>query len=84
MKPALSQAAGSYLHAEQCAPLTPYGVQQNGTRYQDLPEAFFVSRLGKIPFRVLPKREAEWAHGSYLINPDGQLVLAHFNYDSSD
>jgi len=79
-KPPLARASGLYLHASQNAPLSPFQIQEEGTKYQDLGPGFFASGA----FQVSPTCDAPWGAGSYAIASDGTLTLAHFNYDSSD
>jgi hypothetical protein len=81
-KPSLSEASGRFLHARQDAPLTPYEVQKNGTKYQDLPAEAFEGRDPRL--QVRPGGPALWGWGSYEVSPDGTLKLFHYHYDSSD
>jgi hypothetical protein len=88
MKPSLKEAAGKYLHAAQIAPLSPYAIQKEGVRYQDLEARHFSRGEGFYAlapaFFVSPEKAAAWGWGSYAIAPDGSLSLACFSYDSSD
>jgi hypothetical protein len=84
-KPRLADAAGKFLHAEQNAPLSPFAIQSDGIRYQDLSaEDFAPGKGGRPLFRVSPEKGAAWGSGSYAVAADGTLTLACFSYDSSD
>jgi hypothetical protein len=82
-KPTLATVVGKFLHASQTAPLSPYAIQTQGIRYQDLPEAAFAPEPLHPVFRVSSSRDAAWGWGSYQIGEDGSLTLVSFNYDSS-
>lgn len=75
----LKAAIGKYLHASQNAPLSPYMIDTEGMMYQDLPPEHFADGC----FEIKGERFAAWGYGSYLIEPEGELVISDYHYDSS-
>lgn len=80
-KPTLEAAAGRFLLCPQFTGPTPYQVQRDGLRYQDLEPHFFT---GWSPCAVVDRGVCTWGSHSFAIGPAGELTFHASNWDTSD